>query len=570
MTQVRYDHTDDSPRLFVFDELFQQYSGLIYNLAYRFAQNPSDADDISQEVWLKVHQKLETLHSPKAFSSWLWRTASNVCIDHHRRLRRLQPLDETVPSSEDVEGEVVSGRESQLAWQALSSLPEKQKLMLYLREVEELDYKQIAAAIGCSVGAVAMGLFRARRELATAYQILDASPAAQCSQSVKLMSLLLDQQGDEVSRRALRAHLETCLTCEVAFNQAKRGSRLYGAIPMLPAVAIRQVFAPHFAAQASVFAGLVPHLQQAAIPIVASAALLLATVGPSQTTGEPRPTEGGFIQPLPVQQAQPAPLIAASYEPRMMISPREDTFDATRSTALDRFGYPVSEASTASGVVLGTVLLPSPASLPPDAGSVNNAAAVLGQLEPVPEVGLLDPPAAHGLIPPTEPGSTLTTALALPPVAPLVQPVNDIVTGLVSALPLPLSVPPALEVPQIRLPPVAPPLVNLPAITLPPVHLPPVSLPSTVPVTVPSVTARPTIPSTSPPVTGPSLPSLTIPNVAVPLVQGNALGTLSTIPAPTPPNLNASVPPVSIPLPVAQQLPKPQPNTPLVPVIRLR
>src|SRR3954468_14572856 len=111
MTEVRDDYAEGSEepsQSFAFETLFQRYSGLVYNLAYRFAQNPADADDISQEVWLKVHQKLDSLRSPKAFSSWLWKTASNVCLDYKRRFRATEPINEMIPSLKNLEGELLS------------------------------------------------------------------------------------------------------------------------------------------------------------------------------------------------------------------------------------------------------------------------------------------------------------------------------------------------------------------------------------------------------------------------------------------------------------------------------
>lgn len=506
MTQVKEDRAGGSgeaaPDL-SFDDLFHQYSGLVYNLAYRFAQNPADADDISQEVWLKVHQKIGTLRSSRAFSSWLWRTTSNVCIDHARRLRNAQPLDEHIPASDNIEDDLESGLDSQLAWQALGALSHKQKLILYLKEVEDLSYRQIASAVRCSVGAVAMALFRARKELATAYQVLDTSPVARCSQSVRLMALLVDQEGDEISRRALRAHMETCLPCERAFKQMQQGSRVHGVVPMLPAIALRPMLASQFATHAPILAGLASHIQQAAIPFVASAALVIATVMPAQISGEPSLTGIGLGQPVPVEPVATRPLIASNYG-QSIRGRTSDSGLPSKAVSLDRFGYPIGDSVGPPPFIEPKMTQP-PASLMAPAQSVNTLSeqAIFGSEKP-------SMPMSSGIaVNPTQLGARLEAPS--PPPIPLLPKVLNGVAGSPNILPVPPLAPPSVPLNFTQLPAVLTPPISLQNTTVPSVPLP--SLPQfNVPSETPSV---PPVPPLLPeqPVPGLSLGSG--PNVAV-------------------------------------------------------
>src|SRR4051794_27647472 len=113
MTQVKDDEQAKLNKFVLndgasFDALFERYSGLVYNLAFRFSQNRADADDISQEVWLKVYQRLGSLRSSRAFSSWLWKTASHVCLDRARKLRKMEPLSEDIYTGGGFEDDVAN------------------------------------------------------------------------------------------------------------------------------------------------------------------------------------------------------------------------------------------------------------------------------------------------------------------------------------------------------------------------------------------------------------------------------------------------------------------------------
>ncbi|HPF71735.1 MAG TPA: sigma-70 family RNA polymerase sigma factor, partial [Candidatus Krumholzibacteria bacterium] len=91
-----------------FQEILDRYRGPIYNLCYRMARNPEDARDLAQEVFIKVFSLLDRFDEDYAFSSWLFRIATNHCIDHLRRNRlRFLPLEGTAgPDGEEYEIQV--------------------------------------------------------------------------------------------------------------------------------------------------------------------------------------------------------------------------------------------------------------------------------------------------------------------------------------------------------------------------------------------------------------------------------------------------------------------------------
>lgn len=160
-----------------FEQLVTAYEKNVYNLALRMVGDPDDAADITQETFIKAYRALGSFRGDSKFSSWIYRIASNVCLDFLRsRSRRAQ-----VPLSfenEDEEGEIelpdMSQNPEEVLMKKLSmeavrrgmeKLPPKQRQILVLRELCGLSYAELAQTLSVEEGTVKSRIFRARKRL---------------------------------------------------------------------------------------------------------------------------------------------------------------------------------------------------------------------------------------------------------------------------------------------------------------------------------------------------------------------------------------------------------------------
>lgn len=157
--------------------LLERYRRRTYAILARSVPSRADADDLFQELWLRVVRAADDFDPSLRFSSWVYRIAVNLVRDHLRRraAARVVPGDGTVPDRED-EGlapdAVVAGREEARAMaEAIARLPEGQREVLVLRYFEGLGEAEVANAVGIPPGTVKSRLHHAvrglRRELAS-------------------------------------------------------------------------------------------------------------------------------------------------------------------------------------------------------------------------------------------------------------------------------------------------------------------------------------------------------------------------------------------------------------------
>ena len=152
-----------------FEEIFRLYHARIYNYVYRIVGNVKDAEDLTQESFLKAYQALMRGDQPANLSGWLYRIASNTCLDvlRRRRLIRWQPLENllTVLSTggdRSPEEQVLRSERQTEIEQVLAQLPPRYRMYLILREREGFSYQEIAAITGDSLDTVKVTLYRAR------------------------------------------------------------------------------------------------------------------------------------------------------------------------------------------------------------------------------------------------------------------------------------------------------------------------------------------------------------------------------------------------------------------------
>lgn len=161
-----------------FEQLVLKYQTAVYNLCLRMTGDPEDAADMTQESFLKAWRNLESFQGNSAFSTWLYRLASNTCLDHLRSVKRrpqlslvmededgeAQALD--VPDSAPTpEEQVIALDEQSRLNEALQALEEDQRQILILRAVNGLSYTEIAEALQLKEGTVKSRLARARDQL---------------------------------------------------------------------------------------------------------------------------------------------------------------------------------------------------------------------------------------------------------------------------------------------------------------------------------------------------------------------------------------------------------------------
>ena len=154
-----------------FASLVRAYQGPVYNLAYRMLGTVTEAEEATQETFLRVYRSLHTFDRGQKLSSWILAIASHYCVDRLRR-RRVSwvPLEELpaaqAASSEGPERGLLE-REKQEEIQALlAQLPETYRVVIVLRYWHDLSYEEMAEILGSTASAIKSRLHRAREVLA--------------------------------------------------------------------------------------------------------------------------------------------------------------------------------------------------------------------------------------------------------------------------------------------------------------------------------------------------------------------------------------------------------------------
>ncbi|MEI7936326.1 MAG: sigma-70 family RNA polymerase sigma factor [Verrucomicrobiota bacterium] len=162
-----------------FEELVARHRDKIYARAYSMMRNEEEAVDLSQEAWVKGWQRLRQFQGEAGFGTWMTRVVINLCLDQLRKQKRqrtesIEAMDEESGGVERqmpvVTSNPTAGLERaelrQRIDRALALLSYEHRTVLVLHEFEEMEYKEIARTMGCSIGTVMSRLFYARRKLA--------------------------------------------------------------------------------------------------------------------------------------------------------------------------------------------------------------------------------------------------------------------------------------------------------------------------------------------------------------------------------------------------------------------
>lgn len=158
-----------------FELLFERHRTLVYRFVYQMAPRRDDAEDIVQEVFVRAYQNLHRYRDEAKFTTWLLRIATNLGTDRARMGQRRQTLEQkeasgalswmTVGEREDPVDNLEQEELKDVLRRALAALPEHHRNVIVMRDIEEMEYPDIAATLGCTVGGAKLRVLRARRAL---------------------------------------------------------------------------------------------------------------------------------------------------------------------------------------------------------------------------------------------------------------------------------------------------------------------------------------------------------------------------------------------------------------------
>jgi RNA polymerase sigma-70 factor (ECF subfamily) len=159
----------------------RQHWRKVFNVAYTFVGKHDEAEDLTQDIFLKIFRSLETFDRRANFQTWLISVSRNLCIDHYRSVRKeRETIDRDVdpgdlsPTSHEVSPYAALEQRDRVALlrEALDKLPETLKTAVVMRDIQELSYQEIATVLKLPEGTVKSRINRGRTELARQIRVL--------------------------------------------------------------------------------------------------------------------------------------------------------------------------------------------------------------------------------------------------------------------------------------------------------------------------------------------------------------------------------------------------------------
>ena len=164
-----------------FNEIVLRYKSKVYNYIFRMVHSALDAEDLTQETFIRAYLSIRSFQSRASLNTWLFRIATNLCIDYSRKNKKVQGMTTSLSQESEGEDEETQRDIPDLAFDpqrmlmnkelgtrlndALRELPEKLRTVVLLYDIEGLPYEEIASVIGCPLGTVKSRLFNARSAL---------------------------------------------------------------------------------------------------------------------------------------------------------------------------------------------------------------------------------------------------------------------------------------------------------------------------------------------------------------------------------------------------------------------
>lgn len=151
------------------ESLYHHFKSSLFSLAFRYTYNFAVAEDLIQDIFIKVFTNLHTLDKEKFFVGWLYRVSVNTCLSylrsHKRWLQKTISLEEVESYLSDASAEGVEKAADLPLEEAIQNLPPRLKSVFLLHDVQGFKHQEIAAILGCSVGTSKSQLFKARMKL---------------------------------------------------------------------------------------------------------------------------------------------------------------------------------------------------------------------------------------------------------------------------------------------------------------------------------------------------------------------------------------------------------------------
>jgi RNA polymerase sigma-70 factor (ECF subfamily) len=163
-----------------FNEIVLRYKNKVYNYIFRMVHSALDAEDLTQETFVRAYLSIRSFQSRASLNTWLFRIATNLCIDYSRKTKKIQGMttslsleneddDETERDIPDVAFDpqrlLLNKELGKRLDTALRELPEKLRTVVLLYDIEGLPYDEISNIVGCPLGTVKSRLFNARSVL---------------------------------------------------------------------------------------------------------------------------------------------------------------------------------------------------------------------------------------------------------------------------------------------------------------------------------------------------------------------------------------------------------------------
>ncbi|WP_394327622.1 RNA polymerase sigma factor SigW [Paenibacillus macquariensis] len=158
-----------------FAEIVELYKDKIYHLGYRMLSNRHEAEDVVQETFLRVFKSLDRFDPNQKFSTWIYRIATNLCIDRLRKRKATYSLDADMNDQEGLDGyslipsddrtpesELMISETKQIIYDAIESLPAKYKSVMILRYLQDLSLQEISDVLGMPVTTIKTRVHRGR------------------------------------------------------------------------------------------------------------------------------------------------------------------------------------------------------------------------------------------------------------------------------------------------------------------------------------------------------------------------------------------------------------------------
>ncbi len=164
-----------------FDELVTRYRTRIFGMIYNMVHNEQDAWDLAQDSFVKAWKSIKRFRGRSSFYTWIYRIVMNVTIDWLRKkqvkgvgaefddaiqAKQIDPASKTAPKADALPYEIMQRSETRTRIDnAIAQLSAEHRAVILMKEIEEMQYHEIAETLGCSIGTVMSRLFYARKKL---------------------------------------------------------------------------------------------------------------------------------------------------------------------------------------------------------------------------------------------------------------------------------------------------------------------------------------------------------------------------------------------------------------------